>query len=186
MPFTDGTGTGWGLWQAAVVGGRAAADPVHTIGTAAHRQDSRGDTDETAEEKDNPVKTLRVRIARNSHVKARTATPGGYEDADADEEPTIWLSSIESFAKLLSRHNRNLLGEIARNRPSSITELAELTGRHKSDLSRTLNEMSRHGLVELVRGPRGTLRPRVRCDRVQVDIPLIGTNPRTDASENEV
>lgn len=141
---------------------------------------------ETAEEKDYPVKTLRVGIAGGSQVKTRTGTPDGYEDADAEGEPTIWLTSIESFAKLLSRHNRNLLAMIARNRPGSITELAGLTGRHKSDLSRTLNEMSRHGLVELVRGPRGTLRPRVRCDRVQVDIPLLETKPHPDAPENGV
>ena len=134
---------------------------------------------------DYPAKTLRVGIAGGSQVTPTARTPDDYGDAHADDEPTVWLSSIESFAKLLSRHNRNLLALIARDRPSSITELAELTGRHKSNLSRTLNEMSRHGLVELVRGPRGTLRPRVRCDRVQVDIPLMGTKPRAEASENE-
>ena len=169
----------------ALVGGRPAADPVHTVQKAAFLSDPRRDTEETAEETDDPVKTLRVGIARNSQVKARIGSPDGYENADAEEEPTIWLSSIERFAKLLSQHNRNLLVQIARNRPSSITELAELTGRHKSDLSRTLNEMSRHGLVELVRGPRGTLRPRVRCDRVQFDIPLLEMKPHPDASESE-
>ena len=131
------------------------------------------------------MKTLRVEIAGNGQVTAGARTPDGHDVADDGDEPTIWLSSIRGFAKLLSRHNRNLLALIARDRPSSITELAELTGRHKSDLSRTLNEMSRHGLVELVRGPRGTLRPRVRCGRVQVGIPLTGTRPRPDASDDE-
>lgn len=137
------------------------------------------------EEKDYPAKTLRVGVAGSGQATRTARTPADSGDAHAEDGPTVWLSSIESFAKLLSRRNRNLLALIARERPNSITELAELTGRHKSNLSRTLNEMSRHGLVELVRGPRGTLRPRVRCDRVQVDIPLMGTTPRADASGNE-
>ena len=131
------------------------------------------------------MKTLRVEIAGSSHVTTRARTPDGHDVANPEDEPTIRLSSIKSLAKFLSRRNRNLLALIARDRPSSITELAELTGRHKSDLSRTLNEMSRHGLVELVRGPRGTLRPRLRWNRVRVDIPLMGTRPQADASDNE-
>ena len=61
---------------------------------------------------------------------------------------------------------------IAREKPGSLTELAALAGRNKSNLSRTLKTMSRYGLVELQAGRRGALVPRVPYDRVSLDLPL--------------
>ena len=84
----------------------------------------------------------------------------------------MWFTSIESFAKVLSQRNRELLAMIGREKPGSVTELAELSGRSKSNLSRTLKTMSRYGLVELQEGARGTLVPRVRYDQVRLDISL--------------
>ena len=60
----------------------------------------------------------------------------------------------------------------AREKPDSLTELAELAGRSKSNLSRTLKTMSRYGLVELTEGERGTLVPRVPYDQVRLDVSL--------------
>ena len=36
----------------------------------------------------------------------------------------VWFTSIESFAKVLSGRNRELLALIAREKPDSLTELA--------------------------------------------------------------
>ncbi len=59
----------------------------------------------------------------------------------------------------------------------SLTELAKLAGRNKSNLSRTLKTMSRYGLVELTEGQRGTLVPRVPYDQVRLDVALTPTSP---------
>ena len=61
---------------------------------------------------------------------------------------------------------------IGREKPGSVTELAELSGRSKSNLSRTLKTMSRYGLVELKAGERGTLVPRTPYKRVRLDVSL--------------
>ena len=53
-----------------------------------------------------------------------------------------------------------------------VTKLTELSGRSKSNLSRTLKTMSRYGLVELQEGERGTLVPRVPYDQVRLDVSL--------------
>ena len=45
----------------------------------------------------------------------------------------MWFTSVESFAKVLSQRNRELLEMIAREKPRSLTELAELAGRNKSN-----------------------------------------------------
>ena len=64
---------------------------------------------------------------------------------------------------------------IAREKPDSLTELATLAGRNKSNLSRTLKTMSRYGLVELTAGQRGRLIPRVRYDQVSLDVSFVST-----------
>jgi predicted transcriptional regulator len=65
------------------------------------------------------------------------------------DDPDIWFSSVESFAKVLSEKNCALLALIAERRPDSIESLATESGRAKSNLSRTLHTMERYGLVRL-------------------------------------
>ena len=98
------------------------------------------------------------------------------ERKPARSEPTVWFTSVESFAKVLSRHNRELLALITQKQPGSLTELAVLAGRSKSNLSRTLKTMSRYGLVELNEGQGGKLIPRVRYDHVCLDVSLTSTS----------
>ena len=93
-------------------------------------------------------------------MKARTMAIARGEYKPAKSEPKVWFTSVESFAKVLSRRNRELLALIAQEKPDSLTELATLAGRNKSNLSRTLKTMSRYGLVELKEGQRGKLIPR--------------------------
>ena len=119
------------------------------------------------------MKTLKIGIADYDRMKARTIaiTHGEYKPARG--EPTVWFTSIESFAKVLSQRNRELLAMIGCEKPGSVTELAKISGRSKSNLSRTLKTMSRYGLVELKEGERGTLVPRTPYDRVRLDVSLM-------------
>ena len=118
------------------------------------------------------MKTLKIGIAGYDRMKARTMAIARGEHKPVKDEPMVWFTSIESFAKVLSGRNRELLALIARENPASLTELAKLAGRNKSNLSRTLKTMSRYGLVELREGQRGTLVPRVPYDRVSLDVSL--------------
>ena len=118
------------------------------------------------------MKTLKIGIADYYRMKARTMAIARGKHKPARGEPTVWFTSIESFAKVLSKRNRELLAMISHDKPDSLTELAELAGRSKSNLSRTLKTMSRYGLVELNEGERGALVPRVPYDQVRLDVPL--------------
>ena len=124
------------------------------------------------------MKTLKIGIAGYDRMKARTIAIAGGGHRPAGGEPTVWFTSIESFAKVLSGRNRELLATIASEKPDSLTELAELAGRSKSNLSRTLKTMSRYGLVELSEGERGTLVPRVPYDQVRLDVSLTSSPQR--------
>ena len=80
---------------------------------------------------------------------------------------------MESFAKVLSDRNRSLLALIAETQPESLAELSKLSGRAKSNLSRTLKTMERYGLVQLRRGRRGTIIPRVPYSGIALEVPVV-------------
>lgn len=117
--------------------------------------------------------TLRVGIASYEEMKARTLAVARGERRIQPGEPKVWFTSTESFAKILSARNRELLRVIAEHAPQSLEELAEITGRAKSNLSRTLRTMEQYGLVQLNRAERGRVVPRVVYDRVELDVPLV-------------
>jgi len=120
--------------------------------------------------------TLKVGIATYGEMKARTMAVARGERRIAASEPKVWFTSTESFAKVLSAGNRDLLRVIAEKAPASLDELSRITGKAKSNLSRTLKTMAGYGLVRLERGERGRITPKVTHDRVELDLPL--TRPR--------
>jgi predicted transcriptional regulator len=65
--------------------------------------------------------------------------------------PTVWFDSWRQLAGLLSDENRALLRLMQERQPRTVLELAELSGRAASNLSRTLRHLERHGLVKLHR-----------------------------------
>jgi predicted transcriptional regulator len=119
------------------------------------------------------MKTLRVGIASYEQMKARTMAIARGEFKPAVGEPKVWFRSAESFARVLSDRNRALLAIIAESTPESLARLAELTGRKKSNLSRTLKTMEGYGFVKLSRGARGSVIPRVPYQRISLTLPLV-------------
>ena len=107
------------------------------------------------------MKTLTMQIARGERkLSAR--------------KPRVWFPPTESFARVLSAANRDLLRLIAEQAPSSLDELSTLSGRKKSNLSRTLKTMANYGLVQLQKGERGRLAPKVLYERIELELPLAG------------
>jgi predicted transcriptional regulator len=118
------------------------------------------------------MSTLKVGIASYEEMKALTLAVARGQRRLAPNEPRIWFPSTESFAKVLSAANRDLLRVIDEQAPASLDELAQLTGRQKSNLSRTLKTMANYGLVRLDRGPRGRIAAKVVHDRIELELPL--------------
>ena len=125
--------------------------------------------------------TLRIGIASYEEMKARTMAIARGELRPSPDEPKVWFTSTESFAKVMSEGNRALLRIIAERHPGSLDDLARESGRAKSNLSRTLKRMAGFGLVNLERGERGRLVPKVGYDRVVLDLPLWRDQPAAAA-----
>src|SRR5258708_9502930 len=111
----------------------------------------------------------RVGIATHRELRERALQIARGERRRRPNEPKIWFTSLESFAKVLSEPNRKLLRVIDERRPPSLAELEALTGRKASNLSRTLKTMSQYGLVRLVPGKRGSGAPGVLVREMQMD-----------------
>lgn len=117
-------------------------------------------------------KTLIIGIASFKVYKARSLAIAKGEYKPSRHEPKIWFSSIESFAQILSTKNQILLNLIATKNPTSITELAKLSGRERSNLSRTLKTMAQYGLVELKPGDGRELVPHAPYEHFKLECNL--------------
>jgi predicted transcriptional regulator len=73
---------------------------------------------------------------------------------------------------VLSTKNQALLEAIRRDEPQSLKELAGLSGRAESNLSRTLQTLAQYGFVRLNKAEGRRVVPEVLYDRVALDLPL--------------
>jgi predicted transcriptional regulator len=118
------------------------------------------------------MKTLIIGIASYEQMKERTMQIARGKYKPKKGEPKLWFTSVESFAKILSNHNRELLALIREHQPQSLIELAELSGREKSNLSRTLKTMNHYGLVNLKTDSKGKLVPKVPYSHIKLDMDI--------------
>ena len=110
----------------------------------------------------NVGKSIRVGIMPLERVRDYTFAIANGTYKRKPTEPKIWFTSIKSFAAVLSDENRELLRIIHDDKPESIADLEQITGRKASNLSRTLHTMANYGLVRLEDGSQGRGRRAVK------------------------
>jgi predicted transcriptional regulator len=113
------------------------------------------------------MKTIKIGIMSQKEIRDRTLAIAQGKYKPKPDEPKIWFTSIRSLAAVLSDENQALLQVITDKKPGSISELAELTGRQLSNLSRTLKTLSRYGFVKLEKQNK-TICPIAKTTRFNV------------------
>ena len=103
------------------------------------------------------MNVLKIGIAPREEMKARTMAVARDELKQGANDPKVWFTSIESLAQVLSTKNKMLLEIIKKAKPTSLAELARLSEREESNLSRTLHTMERYGFVILRKTEKGRL-----------------------------
>lgn len=83
------------------------------------------------------------------------------------DDPKVWFSSMKSLSEVLSDNNVRLLKLIEDTQPKTLKDLAELSGRQVSNLSRTLKTMERYGIVELKKVSR-SVEPVVKASQFSI------------------
>jgi len=117
------------------------------------------------------TKTIKVGIMSMQQYKQRTIDIAKGIYVPKSDEPKIWFESVKSMAQILSNENQALLKTILENSPKSLKELEALTGRAKSNLSRTLKTLERYGIVALHK-ENNALVPEVKVTNFQVEFGL--------------
>lgn len=114
--------------------------------------------------------TLRIGVAPPSYVRDRMFKIARGEKPHQNE-PKVWVSSLDALYKVLSEKNMLLLEIIRSAQPQSVTELAELTHRAVSNVSRTLHSLERLGIVEMREQDDGRKIPVLlwRGDKIELD-----------------
>lgn len=112
-------------------------------------------------------KKINIGIMPQDQIRERMLAIAKGEYKVKPSDPKIWFTSMKSLAEVLSDDNRALLKIIREAQPDSISDLAELTGRKQSNLSRTLKTMSGYGLVEMIKDKR-QIRPVVNATEYKI------------------
>jgi predicted transcriptional regulator len=112
---------------------------------------------------------LKIGIASREEQRARTRAIARGEFKPSIDDPKVWFTSIESFAPVLSTKNKLLLEIIQKSKPASLSELAKLSEREESNLSRTLHTMARYGFVVLEKTDKGRLVAMAPYDAFHVE-----------------
>lgn len=111
---------------------------------------------------------LKIGIASRAEMKARTMAVAKGALKPSEDDPKVWFNSIESLAQVLSTKNKMLLEIIKESKPTSLAELAKLSEREESNLSRTLHTMERYGFVVLRKTEQGKLLVTAPYDAYEV------------------
>ena len=113
------------------------------------------------------MKAVVVGILPQDRIRERMLAIARGEYKPKPNEPRIWFTSMRSLAEVLSDENRALLKVIRDAKPSSISSLADMTGRKPGNLSRTLKTMSNYGFVEMKRENR-QVRPIAKATEFRI------------------
>lgn len=119
-------------------------------------------------------KILNVGIMSSEDFRKRTMDIARGLYVPKKNEPKVYFESAISMARILSKENQDLLKIINEKHPNSITELGEITGRAKSNLSRTLKTLNKYGIVELKKKNK-TIIPVVNATDIVIDFNLVQT-----------
>lgn len=118
------------------------------------------------------MSTLKIGIMSFEDMQAYTIGIAKGRRKPKRDEPKVWFTSVESVARVLSERNRELLSLIAAEKPGSLQELEDISGRTVASLSRTLKTMEQYGIVALKKGKQGRIKPRVKYSGFSLDMPL--------------
>ncbi|MCL1043681.1 MarR family transcriptional regulator [Shewanella marisflavi] len=101
----------------------------------------------------------RIGIMSEQLVRARVLAIAQGKYKPAKDEPKVWYTSLNAVSQILNPENIALLRLIDTERPESVTALAELSGRKKSNLSNTLKSLCEKGFARLEKGEGRNMKP---------------------------
>lgn len=110
---------------------------------------------------------LVIGIASGQYIRQRTIDIAAGRVVPKQDDPKVWVSSMESIGRLLSKDNYAMIEAIRTHHPETISELAKLVSREQANVSRTLSRMADFHLVAFEEG-NGKKKPIVNWDEIAI------------------
>ena len=110
------------------------------------------------------------KIQRLQELEAEMRAVARGEKAAPKDAAAPSFNSVDVLMRLLTPENRKLMAIIRDKKPKSIAQLAKLTGRAPSNLTRTLGKLEDAGLVKMQADKRKKIPiPAVKTLRLKID-----------------
>ena len=106
-------------------------------------------------------------MASSETIRQRTIDIAAGRLVPKEDDPKIWVSSMESIGRLLSKENYAMIEAIRQHHPLTISDLAKLVHREQANVSRTLSRMADFHIVELVE-TNGKKKPVVNWEEIAI------------------
>lgn len=119
---------------------------------------------------DRSLTMTKPKIQRLDELEAEMRAVARSEKTAPKDAGAASFNSVVVLMRLLTPENRRLMATIRDKKPKSIAELAKLTGRAPSNLTRTLGKLEDAGLVKMRAGKKTKMPvPAVKVLRVKID-----------------
>jgi predicted transcriptional regulator len=92
---------------------------------------------------------MKIGIVTQEQQRRRVLDIAAGRRASKRGEPKVWFP-LKTAAEVLDR-NRDLIRIICEEHPQSVNELAQLSGRAESNVSRSLKRLEAYGIVRMVK-----------------------------------
>lgn len=110
---------------------------------------------------------LLIGIASSQYIRQRTMDIAAGRLEPKEDDPKVWVTSMESIGRLLSKDNYAMIEAIRTHHPETISELARLVSREQANVSRTLSRMADFHLVDFEEA-NGKKKPVVNWDEITI------------------
>ncbi len=107
---------------------------------------------------------LHIGIAPRDYIHKRMIRIAKGEVRQAPSDPRVWFTSFEVLARVLSNQNMMLIEILREKEPESVTELAKVVGREKTNVLRSLKVLEGFEIIEFEDGAGGRRAPRLKYD----------------------
>lgn len=114
------------------------------------------------------MKTLKIGVISPEKYIQRTIDIAAGKYKPKKNEPKIWFSSIKTCMEVLCAENIQLIDLIVKEKPATIKELEQLSGRKQSNLSRTLRTLENYDLIKLEKVYSKPLRPIAETSNFEI------------------
>ena len=121
-------------------------------------------------------KVMKIGVMSRDAFRDRTIAIAKGDYVPKRDEPKVWFESLKSMAQVLNKGNQQLLKIIIEEKPQSLAELEAISGRKKSNLSRTLHTLQKYGVVEIKKVQQRSV-PKVKATDFKAEFGLSYSAP---------